>query len=158
MIERKLKKGNFILVQFRNYNYRLCMSSFGFGNISLQLANMKILVIGSGGREHALVWKFRQSERAGEIFCADGNAGIGQLAECVNIKPIETNRLADYAEKNKIDLTFVGGETSLALGVADEFERRNLKIIGASEQAARLEDSKSFAKDYMSRHKIKTSR
>src|SRR5687768_2516993 len=104
---------------------------------------MNILVIGSGGREHALCRSFGKSERGGKIFCANGNAGIAEIAECVNIKPEQVNELANFAERKKIDLTFVGGETSLALGVADEFERRGLNIIGASKNAARLEDRKS---------------
>jgi phosphoribosylamine--glycine ligase len=119
---------------------------------------MKILVVGSGGREHALCWKFKQSKRAVKIFCADGNAGIAEVAECVQIKPDDINALADFAAENQIDLTFVGGETSLALGIVDEFEKRNLKIIGASRQAAQLEASKSFAKDFMARHKIPTAK
>ena len=118
---------------------------------------MKILVIGSGGREHALCWKFNQSEKATKIFCADGNAGIAEIAECVRIKPDNINGLADFATENQIELTFVGGETSLALGIVDEFERRNLKIIGASKIAAQLEASKSFAKDFMARHNVPTA-
>jgi phosphoribosylamine--glycine ligase len=118
---------------------------------------MKILVIGSGGREHALCQTFAGSKRAAKIFCAEGNAGIAEIAECVNIKPDEIERLAEFAAENAIDLTFVGGETSLALGVADEFEKRNLKIIGVGRQAARLEASKSFAKDFMRRHKVPTA-
>ena len=119
---------------------------------------MNILVIGSGGREHALCRSFAKSAGAAKIFCANGNAGIAEIAECVNIKPEQINDLADFAEREKIDLTFVGGETSLALGITDEFERRNLKIVGASEKAARLEASKSFAKDFMARNKIPTAR
>ena len=118
---------------------------------------MKILVIGSGGREHALIWKFKQSERVDEIYCADGNAGIAQLATCVNIDPADINKLAEFSEETEIDLTFVGGEASLALGVVDEFEKRSLKIVGANKQAARLEASKSFAKDFMRRHNIPTA-
>lgn len=119
---------------------------------------MKILVVGNGGREHALCWKLSQSKRAPKIFCADGNAGIAEIAECVQIKPDNINALADFAESNQIDLTFVGGETSLALGIVDEFERRSLKIIGVTRHAARLEASKSFAKDFMARHKIPTAK
>lgn len=118
---------------------------------------MKILVIGSGGREHALCRTFAKSERVKKIFCANGNAGIAEVAECVGIKPDEITKLADFAVENAIDLTFVGGETSLALGVVDEFEKRNLRIIGASKQAAHLEASKSFAKDFMRRHNIPTA-
>ena len=118
---------------------------------------MNILVIGSGGREHALCWSFSKSEKPAKIFCADGNAGIAEIAECINIKPDQITQLADFAEREKIDLTFVGGETPLALGVTDEFEKRGLKIIGAGEKAARLEASKSFAKDFMARNKIPTA-
>ncbi len=119
---------------------------------------MKILVIGAGGREHALCAAFAASKSVTKIFCADGNAGIAEIAECVKIKPDEIEQLAEFAVENAIDLTFVGGETSLALGIADEFEKRNLKIIGVGKKAARLEASKSFAKDFMSRHKIPTAR
>jgi len=118
---------------------------------------MKILVVGSGAREHALCGAFGKSGAATEIFCADGNAGIAQIARCVNIKPTEIEKLADFAGENSIDLTFVGGETALALGIVDEFEKRNLKIVGASREAARLEASKSFAKDFMARHEIPTA-
>jgi len=119
---------------------------------------MKILVIGTGGREHALCWAFSKSKKTSKIYCADGNAGISEIAECVSIKPDDVSALANFAEANSIDLTFVGGETSLALGVVDEFEKRNLKIIGASRRAALLEASKSFAKDFMARHSIPTAK
>ncbi len=119
---------------------------------------MKVLVIGSGGREHALCRSFQKSKRVEKIFCADGNAGIAEIAECVAIKPTEIEKLAGFAKSNQIDLTFVGGETSLALGIVDEFEKRNLKIIGVSQKAAQLESSKSFAKDFMARHDIPTAK
>ncbi|HVE56765.1 MAG TPA: phosphoribosylamine--glycine ligase [Pyrinomonadaceae bacterium] len=119
---------------------------------------MKILVVGSGGREHALCRSFQKSKRVEKIFCADGNAGIGEIAECVAIKPTEIEKLADFAEENAVDLTFVGGETSLALGIVDEFETRGLKIVGVSKKAAQLESSKSFAKDFMARHNIPTAK
>ncbi len=119
---------------------------------------MKILVIGSGGREHALCETFAASKKVTKIFCAEGNAGVAGVAECVDIKPDEIGRLADFAVENAIDLTFVGGETSLALGIADEFEKRSLKIIGVGKKAARLEASKAFAKDFMRRHGIPTAR
>lgn len=119
---------------------------------------MKVLVVGSGGREHALCWAFDKSGEVTKIYCANGNAGIAEIAEGVNIKPDETVKLAEFAEKNEIDLTFVGGEISLALGIVDDFERRGLKIIGANRQAAQLEASKSFAKDFMARHDIPTAK
>ncbi len=119
---------------------------------------MKILVVGSGGREHALCRAFKRSKKVKKIYCADGNAGIAEIAECVNIKPDEIEKLADFAEQNEMDLTFVGGETTLASGIADEFEKRNLKIIGVTRKAAQLEASKSFAKDFMARHDIPTAK
>jgi phosphoribosylamine--glycine ligase len=118
---------------------------------------MRILVIGGGGREHAICRAFARSEKTTKIYCAGGNAGIARVAECVNIKPEDVQALVDFAEQNKIDLTFVGGETSLALGIVDEFEHRDLKIIGASRRAAELEASKSLAKDFMRRHRIPTA-
>ncbi len=118
---------------------------------------MKILIVGSGGREHALCEAFKSSEQVSKIYCADGNPGIAEIAECVKIKPHEIDKLVDFAVENQIDLTFVGGETALALGIVDEFEAKNLKIIGASRKAARLEASKSFAKDFMRRHDIPTA-
>jgi phosphoribosylamine--glycine ligase len=119
---------------------------------------MKILVIGSGGREHAICHAFQKSEKVKKIYCADGNAGIAEIAECLPIKPFEIEKLAGFAQENTIDLTFVGGETSLAHGIVDEFALRNLKIIGVSRTAAQLESSKSFAKDFMARHNIPTAR
>src|SRR5215203_4996643 len=119
---------------------------------------MNILVIGSGGREHALCRSFQKSPKVGKIYCADGNAGIADIAECVPIKPTECDKLADFAAANSIDLTFVGGETALALGIVDLFEARGLKIIGAGRRAAELEASKSFAKDFMARHLIPTAK
>ncbi len=118
---------------------------------------MKILVVGSGGREHAICAVFARSPRVSKIFCANGNAGIAEIAECVNIKPEEIGALAEFAGREAIDLTFVGGETPLSLGIVDEFERRGLNIVGVSKSAARLESSKSFAKDFMARHYIPTA-
>lgn len=118
---------------------------------------MKLLIIGSGGREHALCHTFEKSAKVTKIFCANGNAGISEFAELVDIKADEIEKLANFAEQNTIDLTFVGGEVSLALGIVDEFEKRGLKIVGVSEKVAELEASKSFAKDFMTRHKIPTA-
>ncbi|GIU83175.1 MAG: phosphoribosylamine--glycine ligase [Acidobacteria bacterium] len=117
---------------------------------------MKVLVVGSGGREHAICMAFKKSSCT--VYCAEGNAGIAEIAECIRISPTDVNGLAEFAEKEKIELTFVGGETPLALGIVDEFERRGLKIIGANKLAARLEASKAFAKDFMSRHSIPTAK
>jgi phosphoribosylamine--glycine ligase len=119
---------------------------------------MRILVIGSGGREHAICSAFALSNRVSKIICAPGNAGIAQIAECIPIKPEAIATLADLATREEIDLSFVGGETALALGIVDEFEKRGLNIIGATKDAARLEASKSFAKDFMLRHGIPTAR
>jgi phosphoribosylamine--glycine ligase len=119
---------------------------------------MKILVIGSGGREHALVWALRNnSRRTLELFCAPGNAGIAQLAQCVNIGATDVSSLARFAEEKEIDLTIVGSEAPLAAGIVDEFERRGLTIAGASRAAARLESSKAFAKDFMARYRVPTA-
>lgn len=119
---------------------------------------MKVLIIGSGGREHAICWAFSKSKKVKKIYCANGNAGISQIAECVNIKPDEIVKLAEFAQTENIDLTFVGGETSLALGIVDKFENLGLKIIGVSQKTAQLESSKAFAKDFMARHQIPTAK
>jgi phosphoribosylamine--glycine ligase len=120
---------------------------------------MKILVIGSGGREHALCWALGKDAPSDcKIFCAPGNAGIAQIAQCLSISATDTEALARFAEEERISLTVVGGETPLAAGIVDEFERRGLLIAGASAAAARLESSKAFAKDFMSRQKISTAR
>ena len=118
---------------------------------------MKVLVIGSGGREHAICHTFSRSPRLTALYCAPGNAGIAEIAECVPLGGEDVSALADFAVREGIDLTFVGGEGPLALGIVDEFERRGLRIIGASKAAARLEASKVFAKDFMSRHAIPTA-
>jgi phosphoribosylamine--glycine ligase len=120
---------------------------------------MKVLVVGSGGREHALVWALkRTSARALELFCAPGNAGIAELAQCISISATDVGALADFAEREHIDLTMIGPEASLAEGVVDEFTRRGLRIVGPGREAARLETSKAFAKDFMQRHQIPTAR
>ena len=120
---------------------------------------MRLLVIGSGGREHALIWALQATARQRlELFCAPGNAGIAQLAECAPIGANEISALARFAEESKIDLTMVGPEAPLAAGIVDEFERRGLPIVGAGREAARLESSKAFAKDFMRRHGIASAR
>ena len=119
---------------------------------------MKALVVGSGGREHAICYKFAQSSRIEKLYCAPGNAGIEPIAELVAIKQEDIGQLVDFASREQIDVTFVGGEGPLALGIVDEFERRGLRIIGASMDAARLESSKAFAKDFMLRHGVPTAR
>ena len=116
-----------------------------------------VLVIGSGGREHAIVWKLRQSKHVDRIYCAPGNAGIAQVARIVDIKSEDIKGLADFAEKNKIDLTVVGPETPLVMGIVDEFEKRNLKVFGPKKEAAQLEGSKVFSKQFMKENNIPTS-
>ena len=118
---------------------------------------MKVLVIGSGGREHALVWKLRQSPRVSQIYCAPGNGGICEEAMCVptDIKSLES--LISVAEQLKPDLTVIGPELPLTLGIVDEFNRRGWRIFGPSKAAAQLESSKSFAKQFLQRHHIPTA-
>ncbi len=118
---------------------------------------MKVLVVGSGGREHALCWSFNKSQKVKKIFCANGNQGISETAECVDILPNDIRRLRSFAVQNNIDLTFVGSEIPLALGIVDEFKKHGLKIIGVTQTASQLESSKSFAKDFMSRYHIPTA-
>ena len=121
-------------------------------------SNMRILVIGSGGREHAICRAFAMSSRVERVFCAPGNAGIAETAELVDIKPTDIDQLVTFAVDAGMDLTFVGGETSLALGIVDKFDARGLRIIGPGRDAARLESSKSVAKAFMSRHGVPTAR
>ncbi len=118
---------------------------------------MKILVIGSGGREHALVWKISQSRRVKKIFCAPGNAGIADLATCVPIGAMEIEKLIQFAKKEAIDLTVVGPEAPLSLGIVDIFQKKGLKIFGATRKAAEIEYSKSFAKSLMNQYGIPTA-
>lgn len=118
---------------------------------------MKILVVGSGGREHALVWKIAQSKSVDKIFCAPGNGGIADLAECVDIQAEDVSGLLRFAKKEKIDLTVVGPEAPLVAGMVDEFQKAGLKIFGPKKAAARLEASKSFAKDVMKQCGVPTA-
>lgn len=118
---------------------------------------MKVLVIGSGGREHALVWKLAQSTRVEKIYCAPGNAGIAGEAECLNLEAANPMALADAAARLEIDLTIVGPELPLVAGIVDAFERRDLPIVGPTRAAARLEGSKVFSKEFMSRYHIPTA-
>ncbi|AZR74250.1 phosphoribosylamine--glycine ligase [Anoxybacter fermentans] len=118
---------------------------------------MKILVIGSGGREHALVWKLAQSPKTTRIYCAPGNGGIGRMAELVPLPVDDLDGLVEWARKEQIDLTVVGPEVPLALGIVDCFEKAGLRIFGPSKAAARLEGSKSFAKNLMQKYGIPTA-
>ncbi len=119
---------------------------------------MKILLVGGGGREHALAWKLRQSSAVEKVWCAPGNGGIAQVAECIPADPGGVADLADLATRLGADLTVVGPEQPLVLGIADEFARRNLRLVGPRRQAAQLEGSKIFAKEFLARHAIPTAR
>src|SRR3990167_11247899 len=124
---------------------------------------MKILVIGSGVREHALVWKISQSPLVKKVYCAPGNAGISDpelvsVAENVNIESTDIIGLVEFAIKNSIDLTVVGPELPLTLGIVDELEKKGLKIFGPSKEAAEIEGSKVFAKYIMKKYKITTAK
>ena len=118
---------------------------------------MKVLVIGSGGREHALCWKLKQSPLLTELYCAPGNPGIARIADSVPIAADEVHKLADFAADLKIDLTVVGPELPLTLGIVDEFTQRGLAIFGPHQSAAELEGSKVFSKEFMRRHGIPTA-
>lgn len=118
---------------------------------------MKILVVGGGGREHAIVWKLAQSPRRPVLYCAPGNAGIASLATCVPIKADDVPGLKTFALQEQIDLTVVGPEVPLAMGIVDEFRKGQLKIFGPTKSASRLEASKIFSKEVMARAKIRTA-
>lgn len=118
---------------------------------------MKILIIGSGGREHALAWKIAQSDKADKIYCAPGNAGIAEYAECVPIGAMEFEKLADFAAEKNIDLTVVGMDDPLVGGIVDVFEARGLRVFGPRKNAAILEGSKAFSKDLMKKYGIPTA-
>ena len=118
---------------------------------------MRILVIGGGGREHALVWKLAQSPRVEKIYCAPGNPGIGQIAECVNISVDNIKALCGFAREHNVDLTVVGPEKPLTDGIVDYFTAQGLKIFGPTQEAAQLEGSKTFAKERMQEYHIPTA-
>lgn len=119
---------------------------------------MKVLVVGNGGREHALVWKIRQSPLVKDVYCAPGNAGISRSADCVPIDTSNIVEVADFAQTIKADLTVVGPELPMVLGIADEFARRDLRIFCPSRAAAEIEGSKAFAREFMQRHAIPSPR
>lgn len=118
---------------------------------------MKILVVGGGGREHALIWKVAQSPLVETIYCAPGNPGIADLADCVHIPADDIDALLDFAQAEKIDLTIVGPEVPLTLGIVDRFQAVGLEIFGPNQLAARIEGSKSFSKDLMKKYAIPTA-
>jgi len=118
---------------------------------------MKVLVIGSGGREHTLVWKITQSPKVSQVYCAPGNAGISKLAQCVNIDADSIKKLIDFAKKEKVDLTVVGPELPLSRGIVNEFNQQGLKIFGPSKEAAEIESSKVFSKYLLKKYNIPTA-
>lgn len=118
---------------------------------------MKVLIVGSGGREHAIAYSVSKSNHVNKIYCAPGNAGIAELAECVTISPMELDKLADFAEENKIDLTIIGMDDPLVAGVVDVFEARGLRVFGPRKNAAIIEGSKAFSKDLMKKYNIPTA-
>ena len=118
---------------------------------------MRILIVGSGGREHAIAWKCAQSKRVDKIFCAPGNAGIGQIAECVPITAMEFDKLVAFAKEQKIDLTIIGMDDPLVGGIVDAFEATGLRVFGPRKNAAILEGSKAFSKDLMKKYNIPTA-
>ena len=118
---------------------------------------MKVLIVGSGGREHAIAWKVAQSQRVDKIYCAPGNAGIAEFAECVAIGAMEFDKLVAFAKEKEIDLTIIGMDDPLVGGVVDEFEKAGLRVFGPRKNAAILEGSKAFSKDLMKKYNIPTA-
>ena len=119
---------------------------------------MNILVVGGGGREHAICWKLSNEADVEKIYCAPGNAGISNVAECVSIGDSDIEALLQFAKENEIDLTIVGPEVPLVAGIVDEFEKENLKVFGPNKKCAQLEGSKAFSKDFMIRHNLPTAK
>ena len=118
---------------------------------------MKVLIVGSGGREHAIAWSVAKSPKVDKIYCAPGNAGIAEFAECVNIKAMELDKLVAFAKENAIDLTIIGMDDPLVGGVVDAFESEGLRVFGPRKNAAIIEGSKAFSKDLMKKYKIPTA-
>ena len=119
---------------------------------------MRILVVGGGGREHAICWKLSKEANVEKIYCAPGNAGISNVAECIDIGDSDIENLLKFAKENQIDLTIVGPEIPLVAGIVDAFEKEGLKIFGPNKECAQLEGSKSFSKDFMIRHNLPTAK
>ena len=118
---------------------------------------MKVLIVGSGGREHAIAWKISKSNKVDKIYCAPGNAGIAQIAECVDIGAMEFDRLVAFAKEKEIDLTVVGMDDPLVGGIVDVFREAGLRVFGPEKKAAILEGSKAFSKDLMKKYHIPTA-
>ena len=119
---------------------------------------MKVLIVGGGGREHAIAASVAKSSRVEQIYCAPGNAGIGKIAECVPIGAMEFEKLAAFAKENAVDFTIIGMDDPLAGGIVDVFEREGLRVFGPRKNAAILEGSKAFSKDLMKKYGIPTAR
>lgn len=119
---------------------------------------MKILVVGGGGREHAICWKLSKEKNVEKIYCAPGNAGIANVAECLNIGDTNIEELLKFAKENEIGLTIVGPEVPLVMGIVDEFEKEGLRVFGPNKKCAQLEGSKAFSKDFMIKHNIPTAK
>ena len=119
---------------------------------------MRILVVGGGGREHAICWKLNNESNVEKIYCAPGNAGISNVAECIDIGDSDIENLLKFAKENQIDLTIVGPEIPLVAGIVDAFEKEGLKIFGPNKKCAQLEGSKAFSKDFMIRHNLPTAK
>ena len=118
---------------------------------------MRVLVIGGGGREHALVWKISQSQKVTDIYCAPGNAGTAEIAKNVPIAADQIDQLLTFAQENEIGLTIVGPEQPLVMGIVDQFQEKGLRIFGPSARAAELEGSKAFSKDIMKKYGLPTA-
>ena len=119
---------------------------------------MRLLVVGGGAREHAIIWKLNEASKEHEIYCAPGNAGIGSEAHCIDISASDIEGLIDFVEKNHIEFTIVGNEEPLSMGIVDRFNERGLKILGPTKSAALIEASKAFSKDFMERNHIPTAK
>lgn len=118
---------------------------------------MKVLIVGGGGREHAIIWELSQNEKISKLYCAPGNAGIKNLAECVSIESTDIENLLKFAMAEKIDFTVVGNDDPLVMGIVDAFEAEGLKIFGPKKNAAILEGSKAFSKELMKKYNIPTA-
>ena len=118
---------------------------------------MKVLVVGSGGREHAIAWKLAQSEKVEKLYCAPGNAGIADVAECVNVKAEDIEGICAFSKENAIDLAVIGPEVPLAMGIVDELEKCGIKAFGPNKKCAQLEASKAFTKAFLAKHNIPTA-
>ena len=118
---------------------------------------MKVLITGSGGREHAIAWKVAQSPKVEKVYCAPGNAGISEFAECVDIGVMDFDKLTKFAKEHEIDLTIIGPDDPLAAGAVDAFEAAGLRVFGPRKNAAILEGSKAFSKDLMKKYQIPTA-